>query len=364
MIIASCTNREQTLLLLTQCTVYLYKKIYKSWRWDASFTEWTTSMTLQWILPIFADIPQRILSFQKSKKPCNQEQIYPLYSTFHIKRNEQSVENGCLLWGFRVIIPQTLRQQVLKKLHQYHPGMVKMKDLGWNYVWWPGMDVDFEEKVNCCYTFQSSRTSPARTPLHPWERPREPWHCIHMDCADYNGKNLPIVTNVHSKWKEVYLTGATNSTTTIEKLMCCFATHGLPNLFVSDNGTCFTSLEFAEFTRKDGIKHKLVSPYHQATNSQAESSIKIVKSGLRRMSGGTLETKLSRFLLSYRTTPYATTGVTSAELLMKRKLQTNLDKLKPSTSTTVLLSLSEILSWQNCQDANVSQRPGGFSPEF
>ena len=117
-----------------------------------------------------------------------------------------------------------------------------------------------------------------------------------------------------------------------------FCLHGLPNLFVSDNGPYFTSLEFAEFTRKNGIKHKLVSPYHQALNGQAESSAKIVKSGLRRMSVGTLETKLSRFLLSYRTTPHTTTGVTPAELLMKRKLQTNLDRSRPSPSTTVLFS--------------------------
>ena len=56
------------------------------------------------------------------------------------------------------------------------------------------------------------------------------------------------------------------------------------------------------------------------------------------MSGGTLETKLSQFLLSNSTTPYTTTGVTPAELLMKRKLQINLDRLRPSTSNTVHFS--------------------------
>jgi len=53
------------------------------------------------------------------------------------------------------------------------------------------------------------------------------------------------------------------------------------------------------------------------------------------MSGGTLETKISRFLLTYRTTPHTTTGTTPAELLMKRRLRTNLDRMKPATSTTV-----------------------------
>ena len=203
-----------------------------------------------------------------------------------IQRDTNWSKNWYLLWGSQVVIPYTLRQQILKELYQCCPGMVKMKALVWNYVWWPGMDVDIEEKVNHCYTGQSLIASAARAPLHPWEWPREPRHWIHMDYADYNDRNLLIVTNTHSKWVEVCLTESTNSTTTIEKLRYRFATHSLPNLLVSENGLCFTSLEFAEFTRKNGIKHKLVSPYHQVSNGQAESLMKIVKSGLRRMSGG------------------------------------------------------------------------------
>ena len=52
--------------------------------------------------------------------------------------------------------------------------------------------------------------------------------------------------------------------------------HSLPNLIVSDNGPCFTGLKFAEFTSKNGIKHKLVDPYHQTSNDQAQSEVKIV----------------------------------------------------------------------------------------
>lgn len=186
----------------------------------------------------------------------------PLYSAFHTKRYELSVENGCLLWGSQVVVPHTLRQQVLRELHQFYPGMVKMKALAQNYMWWPGMYTDMEEKVNNCYTWQSSRTPPAKAPLHLWKWLRELWHKIHMDYANYNGRNLLIVTNAHSKWIEVYLTRATNSNTTNEKLSCCFAMYGLPNP-VSDNGPwCLTSLEFVEFTRKNAIKPKLVSLYH------------------------------------------------------------------------------------------------------
>ncbi|GFR97816.1 transposon Tf2-11 polyprotein, partial [Elysia marginata] len=39
------------------------------------------------------------------------------FRAFSARKNELSVENGCLLWGTRVVIPQTLETRVLELLH-------------------------------------------------------------------------------------------------------------------------------------------------------------------------------------------------------------------------------------------------------
>ena len=44
---------------------------------------------------------------------------------YHIRKDQLSVQQGCLLWGNRVIVPPNLRQKVLKELHEAHPGVVK-----------------------------------------------------------------------------------------------------------------------------------------------------------------------------------------------------------------------------------------------
>ena len=62
-----------------------------------------------------------------------------------------------------------------------------------------------------------------------------------------------------------------------------------------------------------------VSPYHPSSNGLAERAMQTFKQGLKKMKYGTLQTKISRFLFSYRTTPQSTTGVSPAELLMGRK---------------------------------------------
>lgn len=97
---------------------------------------------------------------------CNLPYDAP-YLPFHARKNELSVERGCLLWGSRVVIPHHLRQRVLDELHQCLPGIVKMKALARTYVWWPGIDADIEKKVNNCYPCQCSRSLPAKAPPHP-----------------------------------------------------------------------------------------------------------------------------------------------------------------------------------------------------
>ena len=63
--------------------------------------------------------------------------------------------------------------------------------------------------------------------------------------------------------------------------------------------------------------------------------MQIFKQGMKKQDKGSIETKLARFLLSYRTTPQTTTGETPAQLRWSRALRTQIDLLKPSVATKV-----------------------------
>lgn len=65
-------------------------------------------------------------------------------------RNELTIEDGFLLRGIRVVIPEKYRQDLLAELHVSYPGMVRMKSLARLHVWWPGLDFDIETKVSRC----------------------------------------------------------------------------------------------------------------------------------------------------------------------------------------------------------------------
>ena len=97
----------------------------------------------------------------------------------------------------------------------------------------------------------------------------------------------------------------------------------------------FVSQEFESFLKYNGIKHVTSAPYHPASNGLAERAIQIVKRGLKKVTAGSISTRLARVLFTYRITPQRTTEVSPAELLLGRRPRTRLDLLKPHTAERV-----------------------------
>lgn len=121
----------------------------------------------------------------------------------------------------------------------------------------------------------------------------------------------------------------------LEKLHMVFATLGLPQKIVTDNGPSFTSSEFKDFVSRNGIKHITSSPYHPSSNGLAERAVQSFKHAIKKIPGQTVQEKLSKFLFNYRITPHTTTGIPPAELLVGRRLRSRLDLLYPEVSSKV-----------------------------
>ena len=225
---------------------------------------------------------------------------------------------------------------MLHELHTGHPGIVRMKSLARLHVWWPNLDKDIATIVQRCNDCQKSRNKPQPAPLHPWDWPKMPWQRAHIDFAGpFMGKMFLIVVDSHSKWLEVEVMSSITSEATIEKLRDLFARYGIPQQLVSDNGSQFTSREFAEFMKGNGIKHTLVAPYHPRSNGQAERFVQTFKQFFKTDGGDSIKQSLARFLFSYRTTPNSTTGQTPAELFLNRRVRTRLDLIRPDLGLKV-----------------------------
>ena len=255
-----------------------------------------------------------------------------LRAFFSLKANI-SIQDNCLLFNNRIIIPASLRSKVLYRLHETHPGMSRMKALARQKVWWPRMDCDIEELVNAC----SSCAATAKLPpveTQSWPKTERPWQRLHADFADLDGKQYLLIVDAHSKWPEAIPMNSTDAVQTIKAISNVFATHGLPEQIVTDNGPQFSAGKFQNFCRSNGIIHTFSPPFHPRSNGLAERFVDTFKRAMKKGDASSEEQRRQLFLFTYRTTPHSTTKKTPSELLMGRQLRSTLDLLHPESVAT------------------------------
>ena len=133
-----------------------------------------------------------------------------------------------------------------------------------------------------------------------------------------------ILVDSNSKWLDVHIMSNISS---IEKLRMIFATHGLPQKIVTDNGPSFTSDELQRFVEANGITHVTSSPYHPPQMARGQC---------RQLDFDVILNKKSYHNFYLQITLNVTTGIAPSELLMGCCLRTHLDALFPEISKKVV----------------------------
>ena len=258
------------------------------------------------------------------------------FKAFFNRRNELSLHEGCIFWGPRIVIPSSARKQILHELHDAHTGATRMKAHARSYCWWPNLDADLEDIARMCELCQKYQRHHPPGPIHPWRWPERPWQRVHADYfGPICGSMFLLLIDAHSKWIDVHMVNHATAETTVSKMRTSFCTFGLPDTVCTDNGTPFTSDLFQTFLRNNGVEHVRTAPYHPSSNGLAERAVQTVKNGLAKQTSGTLQTKLDRFLFSYRAIPLESTGKSPAEMMFGRNLRTRLQLMFPSTRSRI-----------------------------
>lgn len=255
------------------------------------------------------------------------EELKPYFS----RKNELAIEQGCLMWGHRLIIPTKFREQLISELHSTHLGIVKMKSLARSYMWWPRIDKDIENVTKECDRCLTFSDNPPRSILHSWPWPEGPAQRIHLDFLGPINKNMFVcIIDAYSKWVFIKHMKDITSSSTIKVLREYFAYWGIPAKLVTDNGPSLCSEELELFLKNNGVFHIKTSPYNPSSNGAAENLVRTFKRFLVKCSRNSeLETEIFKFILSYNTSKHCSTGVSPAELHYGRSLFTSLDRIIP-----------------------------------
>lgn len=93
---------------------------------------------------------QTAIKYTKHGWPEHQKNLPQVMQDLFASRTELSVVDGLLVHGVRIVIPPSLRPEILDIIHEGHFGVNKCKERAQTTVWWPGIGKDMERKVVEC----------------------------------------------------------------------------------------------------------------------------------------------------------------------------------------------------------------------
>ena len=191
--------------------------------------------------------------------PDQRNKVSPRIRTYYKLRDELSVQDCILFKGERVIMPVSMRAQILEKIHSSHIGAEGCLRRAREVVFWPGMTTELKEYVSSCDTCNAHRQDQPREPLMSQPVPDRPWSRVAVDLFTLGNKEYVVMVDDYSNYFEV---NALNQTTTAAITTCMksqFARHGIPEEVRSDNGPQFSSTSFENFAKEWDSKHITLS---------------------------------------------------------------------------------------------------------
>ena len=245
----------------------------------------------------------------------------PAYASF---KDELCVINGIIYKGSRIVVPVSMRNEMLCRIHEGHLEQDKQKSMARSVLYWPNMNVHIEEMSNKCAVCQMYKPAQCKESYHTDDDITGPWDKVATDCFHFRGHDYLLLVDYYSNYPEIAKLASLSSSNVILHMKSIFARHGIPRVLVSDNATCYASRSFKMFADEFNFEHRTSSPGYPQSNGKAEKSVGIVKGVLNKALDSNDELYLA--LLAYRTAPMAC-GKSPSEMLMNRKLRNRLPQI-------------------------------------
>lgn len=105
-------------------------------------------------------------------------------TSYFEKRLSFEVEDDCLYYGNRLVVPRSLQEKALESLHDGHIGIVRMKSLARSLIWWKDINNDIEKYVKECYVCQVTGNKNKNRELSSWPITTKPFERVHIDFFD------------------------------------------------------------------------------------------------------------------------------------------------------------------------------------
>ena len=310
---------------------------------------------------------QTLLSFISNGWPLDLSTC-PELIPYRRFKDEFTSDNGIILRGDKIVVPDTLQYRILQLAHDGHFGMAKTKARIRQSYWWVQLDKEVENMIRQCHC---CKLIPRDSPVQVTEWNLQPWTELAIDIAGpkyIRGTPVYLIAliDLHSKFVQCTVTSKTVTTRDIiQFLESSFTTFGYCAKLIADNGSQFSSAAFKEYLSQHGINLVHSAVYNPQSNGAIERVNKNLKKLLDtakqdNVSINEFHQTVSSYLLNYNNTPHGTTAVRPSHLIFRYKPRTPLDVV---TSTPPTQEANDIKTRVQCKlqqradYANARRRP-------
>ncbi|KAL7846655.1 hypothetical protein SRHO_G00216350 [Serrasalmus rhombeus] len=136
---------------------------------------------------------QGVLKYVQKGWPEYVKSVAVKASAYFKEHGLLSETNGLLRRGKQIVIPSSMRDYMLQKIHEGHQGLTKCRERYNGAVWWPGIASDVKKLVTSCKHCNIYRPSQSREPLISTPLPDLPWQKLAADLCEFKGRHYLIV---------------------------------------------------------------------------------------------------------------------------------------------------------------------------
>ena len=244
------------------------------------------------------------------------------YWTFH---EELMIEDGLILKGMWIIIPDKMREDILKQIHEGHLGFNKCQMRTKETVYWPGLNDQLENLIlNCqlCLKYSKSKNKSTPHTALGHEVPAVPWSKVATDIFHYESHLYLLIVDYISRFPIVRRLKSMSAQNIIEHFKSIFSEYGWPDILVSDNGPCYTAEMFTNLMKEYSVNHITSSPHYPQSNGLAEKFVQIVKNLFHKPKEQGVD--VNKYLMIYCNTPLASTSKSPMQMLHQRSARSQL----------------------------------------